>query len=181
MSDHVGQIGLVSQSGFVPWLIRAVTGSGVNHVIIGLEINEVVSPDGDTGVAIVPADDFPDAIWSQFELTAGQKQKITSFALSQQGKPYSYADFIVVGIAALLKRWRLTVPNWVYKRLASTDQWICSSLADAALEHAGINLFPGMPYAACIPGSFVPIWEDAGWMTEQRSTWFWKPRNTYAN
>jgi uncharacterized protein YycO len=160
MSD-LAQIGLVRTTGFMSWLIRAVTHSPVNHVIVRVSPNSVISPEG-SGVQIAPVTAFPQAIWSKFPLSRGQENKIIAYALAQQGKPYNYVDDLFIGIA-LLTRW--ATPRWMQHELSDTKRWQCAQLADAAYQTAGIHLFHDeRPSGAIYPGSFVPLFEDNGWM-----------------
>jgi hypothetical protein len=89
-TGNVGQIGILRTHGFSSWLIRTITRSHTNHVVI------------DVGDGLVSAEyphvikrdyqHFSNEVWSQFEYTDGQRAKIVEFANTQLGKPYGWAD-----------------------------------------------------------------------------------------
>jgi hypothetical protein len=157
----LAQIGLVRTKGFSSWLIRVVTASTYNHTVCYVGEGSVVSAET-SGVQVMPVEYFPQAVWSDFELTMHQQAKIINFSRAQQGKPYGVLTFLWCGIARLLKVEH--TPAWLRRRLASQRNWICSQLCDSAYQAAGIHLFRDhRVQGAVVPADYEPIWEDAGW------------------
>jgi len=169
MSD-VGQIGLVHSNGFWPFVIRVVTNSHWSHNVVfvgdvydtrGHLINDaVVSAEG-SGVMIMQRGDFPDAVWSDFDLTPTQQLAIKGFNLDQVGKPYGFWTDAWIGIAHIF---RTRTPKWIEAKLSDQSTWICSQIADASYSAAGINLFrDDRPTGSVWPGSLAKIFVRRGW------------------
>ena len=158
-----GQIGIVRTHGFSSWLIRFVTRTPVNHVVI------------DTGTEVISAEEpvvrtreygyFDNIVWSQFDLSNAQRDKSAGFAESQVGKPYALADDIAIGVALITRE---HTPRWLERRLASDGEWQCASLGDASLRHAGVHVFnDDRPMGSVFPGSFWHFFRDAGWLPKR--------------
>lgn len=157
-----GQVGLVPD-GKKPFqrLISHVTGSPMHHTVVAISNRSCVSAELD-GVRLRPISHFPNAVWSRFRYTGRQRHDIATFTLQQVGKPYALLDVLLIGVAITTKR---DTPRWLTRHLMDTDRWQCAELADAALLSAGVNLFTdGRPPCAVYPGSFVPYWEEHGWI-----------------
>lgn len=160
---ELAQIGLVRTTGFSSWLIRLVTHSHWNHVILRVTPHYVVSAET-SGVATLPVTHFTDVTWSAFPLTDRQQAKIIAFALQQVGKPYGVLTYLWVGIGLLTKA---HTPRWLEKKLSDQTSWTCSQLADSSYHAAGWYFFDDdRPASAVYPGSFVPFYVDAGWLPE---------------
>lgn len=161
--SRVGQIGLVPHAhNFWQRLIQWVTRSPVHHVVIGVGGGVCVSAELPV-VRLRPVGWFPDAVWSQIDMTPVQASQVAKFALHQLGKPYSLLDDFLIGVTLILsKNW---TPEWLWSRLQDDNQWQCAELADAALLAGGVNLFSSdRPACAVYPGSFVPYFVEHGWM-----------------
>jgi hypothetical protein len=159
--DRTGQVGLYHQTGFWPWVISTVTGSYWNHMVTGINATECASAQGN-GVQRHQISDYPGMVWSEFPETQLARHKVAQFAADQLGKPYAYLDDFLIGIGLLT---RSKTPTWILKRLRSGQRWECASLADAALQHGGVNVFTdGRPYGAVYPGSFEQVFRDYGWL-----------------
>ena len=126
----------------------------------------------DTGTELISAEypvvrtrpygHFTNIIWSQFDETESQKTKIATFATNQLDKPYGWADDIAIGVGLLTRQ---HTPKWLMRWLSNNGEWICSSLSDASLRHAGIHLWDDeRPVGAVYPGSFENWYADAGWL-----------------
>lgn len=165
--SRTGQLGLVPHAAnLAQHMIEWVTRAPVHHVIVAIDETTCVSPEMPK-VRTRPVSHFPDAVWSEFDLTVAQRRKITGFVTAQVGKPYSLLDDLLIGIALITRE---QTPTWIESRLNDDDQWQCAELADAAYQHAGIHLFTdGRPPAAVYPGSFLPIFEAAGWWPRRLS------------
>jgi uncharacterized protein YycO len=162
MSD-VGQLGLVRTVGFSSWLIRLVTRSHWNHVVVRFNSKYVVSAET-SGVAILPTTHFPDAQWSAFPLDALERRQIVAFALNQVGKPYGRLTFVWIGISRIT-RW--ATPRWLEQRISDQHTWICSQLVDAAYQAAGIHMFrDNRPPGAVTPADLAQVMHDFGWVDQ---------------
>jgi hypothetical protein len=162
-AHNKGQVGIIRTHGLSSWVIRMFTRSHVNHMVI------------DVGDGLVSAEyphvikrdygHFTNIIWSRFEYTPAQITKITDFANTQLGKNYGWADDIAIGIGLLTRQ---HTPHWLMRWLSNNGEWICSSLADASLRHAGIHLWDDdRPVGAVYPGSFENWFRDAGWLPKR--------------
>jgi len=141
------------------WLIEKITRSPVHHVIVAVDDDTVVSAEIPR-VRYRPTSHFPDAIWSDFDLTDTQSWQIVGFAQRQVGKRYALGDDILIGVALLTGT---HTPAWIERRLNDQRRWMCSELVAAAYDAGGIDMFPETPMAAVYPGMFVPVWKRHGW------------------
>ena len=103
-------------------------------------------------------------VWSNgYGITdpAVQRPKLVAAAESLIGTPYGWGDIVAVGLAQeKLGKWKRIDPNipledqpWWVRRLARTDQLICSELVDQDNFLCGIHLFDdGRPRLAVSPG-----------------------------
>jgi hypothetical protein len=157
----LGQIGLCTTTGFFGWLIRTVTRSTVNHVVIGVGDGLVVSAEPG-GVRARPERYWPPIVWSELPLSDMQKQHIALYALHQIGTPYDYLADAAIGIALITGE---HTPKWLARYLRSNKRWQCAALADSACRHAGVHLFRDhRTTSAVYPGSFEKVWRAFGWM-----------------
>lgn len=158
----LAQLGLVRTKGFSSWLTRLVTRSNWNHIVLYEGAGNVISCEP-SGVSELPVEDFPNAVWSNFDLTIGECGAAINFARSQLGKPYGNFTYVWIGVALLLKVKH--TPAWILRRLASQRDWICSQLCDSSYQAANIHLFKDeRPYGCVWPGSFEPIFKAHGWL-----------------
>lgn len=160
---RAGQIALIPDGqNFVQKLIQFITRSPVHHVVVAVSDKFCVSAEME-GVRLRPISHFPNAIWSDFALTARQRRNIIGFALEQLGKPYAILDDIFIGISIITKS---RTPQWIVQTVLNSDRWQCAELADASLLAGGIRLFrDGRPPRAVYPGSFIPTFKRRGWWT----------------
>jgi len=161
MIDRTGQVALVHSTGFWPWLVTAITGSYWNHMVTAINLHECVSAET-TGVRRRQLADFRVTAWSMFPESDLARHKVAAFAEAQIGKPYAFFDDFLIGLGIVF---RTSAPAWIQSRLRSGRRWECAELADAALQHGGVNVFhDGRPYGAVYPGSFEPVFERFGWL-----------------
>lgn len=156
-----GQLGLIPHaSNPFQWLIQIITRSPVHHVVVAVSETECVG--AESPVAILrPVTHFPNAVWSNFDLTGRQQRLITKYANNAIGTKYGWLDDLAIAIALITRR---QTPAWLTRYIASTKRTQCAELADAAYRAAGIHLFrDGRPPSAVYPGSFVGIYKDFGW------------------
>ena len=156
-----GQIGLIPHGGtFIPEAIAWITKSPVSHTIVAISETECLGAEP-LGARIRPINDFPNAIWSHFELTNTQRADIVNWTYDHEGTPYSYLDDAAIGIALLS---HIPTPAFVRHYLDNTGHYECAQLADLAYQAAGIHLFDdGRVPGAVFPGSYEPIWKTNGW------------------
>jgi Uncharacterized distant relative of cell wall-associated hydrolases len=138
-----GDIALTRISGVTGKAIaagQALIGDGapVQHAMIYVGAGYVVQamPGGAEMVALADANE--PVIWSSeaIPLTAAQRIKISSVARSLVGTPYSYADYLSIGLAAAHIR-----PRFVRDYVADSGHMICSQLVDYAHFLGGSHLF----------------------------------------
>ena len=162
LSEHAGQIGLCWTTGFWGRVIRKVTKSHYNHTVIRISETECIGAEPG-GVRVRDITEFPEVVWSQFPLTRTEQNRIVTFAKTQLGVRYNYADDLFIGIALLSRE---HTPDWISRVLSDPDSWQCAQLADAALQRAGVHVFTdNRPYGAVYPGSFVPVFQAFGWLS----------------
>lgn len=173
MDDPTGQILLVRTEGFWPWVIRTVTNSEYNHSLNAISPTHGIEAAGapnlwawlthkTPGVRIVPLTLYPDAVYSQFDLSPQQQAAITGWLREQLHKPYAYWDDITIGLGLILKT---RTPRWLQRELSDGDQWQCAALTDAALQQAGIHMFKDhRPTGAVYPGSIEKYYRAQGWL-----------------
>ena len=162
MHNYQGQIGLsLNGKGWFATVIRWVTRSPANHVVIGLNNHECIGAEPG-GAKIRRIDSFTDVTWSSFGLTDKQRRDIAKFARQREGVPYSWLTDVAIGVAMLL---RTRVPRRLAEYLSSDYVYECAQLAQAAYLEAGIDLFDGKLLPGEVyPGSFVPVFRQHGWM-----------------
>lgn len=76
-------------------------------------------------------------VYAQLDLTAVQRHDIVLQALKLVGTPYSFLDFLALG----LTHYKIK-PGWVRRRVQNSGHMICSQLVTEAYRRAGIELFP---------------------------------------
>ncbi|MEC5149163.1 hypothetical protein [Cryobacterium sp. GrIS_2_6] len=162
MSELAGQIGLVRTRGPLGWLIRAVTRSPVNHVVVA--VDEVLCIGAEkSGARIRPMTHFGHIDWSSFALTDSERSGIVAWCEGIEGSPYSWIDDVAIGLEQIMHE---RTPRWLLRRLSATKTLQCAALADAAYVYgAGIQVFEDRRYFGCVfPGSYVAVFKAKGWL-----------------
>lgn len=131
-------------------LIERVTHSDTHHTVIGLPGGLVASAEPIVGVIIRPASDYPDFVWSQFELTDLERDQIVWYAEASVGMKYNYMAFILMGLFGLAG---LRVPRRLASLLSSSNRKDCSQLCAEVYALAGRPLF-AHPHWMVVPGDF---------------------------
>jgi uncharacterized protein YycO len=162
MPDFTGQIGLIAHPrGFWPRVIAWATRSPFYHSVLAVDNTRAVSAEPG-GAVFRPLNFWPDTIWSDFDLTAEQKEDITDWAVNHIRTPYNFLDDLAIGLALIFG---LHTPKWIQSYLSSDYTLECAQLCDAAYRAAGIQLFDdGRLPGAVYPGLFAPIWQKNHWM-----------------
>ena len=135
-----GRIGLVyGGRDWLARLIRVVTRSAFHHVIIDLGDGTCASAETN-GMERKDLRDYPKVVWFTIG-TEEQRRTIAWFGANevQRNTAYNRPAFVLAGLADLG-----LVPRFLHQCVADwADEhgFTCSSLADTALEAAGIDLF----------------------------------------
>lgn len=129
------------------WLIGKP--SPVQHAYVYVGSGDIVQamPGGATLTQVADAE--PAYAWSSsaISLTASQRARIAGAARTFVGTPYSYLDYLSIG----LSRWGLR-PAWLRRYVEDDKHAICSQLVDAVYQWAGVQLFTD----GRIPGDVTP-------------------------
>lgn len=162
MTDLTGQIGLVTNpTGFWPVVIATVTHSPVYHVVVNVGNDQIVGAEPG-GAKLTSTSVYPHVVWSQFDYTDWQRDRVVEYAINHIGWEYNYLDDAAIGIGLLLGR-DLT-PLFIKARIQDPDALQCAQLADNALLGAGIHVKADHRIPRAIfPGSFVPYFKEQGW------------------
>lgn len=159
-----GQFAVTSTGGWAAKVIQFVTRSPVNHAILCVQV-------GATGAAYcveaqpsgardVMARVYPDAIWSDIDLTTRQQQIICATGKSFVGRPYGWLDCVAAGVDSLRIRWGwewLPRSRWALKRLASMKTMDCSQLVAMAYAAAGLTLVDDELPCQVSPGDLLTV------------------------
>lgn len=162
MTDTTGQIGLVRTKGFWGWVIRKITASPVNHVVVGISPTQNIGAEPG-GVRIRRNDEWDQIIWSEFDLTTREKYVITRFVRDRLTYAYSYLTDFAIGMEYITG---IPTPTWLERYLSSDYVYECAQLAHAAYLAARKNILEDDKYrlpGRVNPGTFVPVWKKNGW------------------
>lgn len=160
MTDLTGQIGLVPHPHtFVEWAIDKVTRSTVHHAVLAITPAWCISCEPH-GARLRPISHFPDAYWSEFDLTGRQRAQITCWGREHLGAKYGWFADAVIGVALLTG---IHTPKWIEKRLNRGRRFECAQFCAAAYDAADMGLFERPP-AMVYPGLFVRAFRDRGWL-----------------
>lgn len=158
-----GQIGLIGDPQTpVARLITRVTKATVFHVVICVSPTMIVSADGD-GVHLVSIDSYPTAVWSDYEMTPQQAEKVADYAIRQVGLAYNWVNDFFVGLQYL----GITVPRVLYRASEDRHEFMCSQLGAASLEAGAVTCLTqkkrkGTPS----PGDFEIDFRAHGWFPD---------------
>lgn len=145
-----GDFGLVSIKGGVGFLIRIgqwLNGDGFRnyeHAFVYVGDGKIVEAEpGGALISDLAEYDGRPIMWSTglIPLTDEQRRLIVQSALAQEGTPYSFLDYLAIG----LYRLHIKHPG-VAKRVEDSKHLICSQLVALDYEHAGIHLTDFPPY-----------------------------------
>lgn len=150
MGPQPGDFGLVSIKGGVGFLIRVgqfLNGDGFldyEHAFIYIGNGQIVEAEpGGAVISQLSEYDGRAIMWSTdlVPLTANQRTVIVEAAVSQVGTPYSFLDYLAIG----LYRIGLRHPG-VAKYVLSSKHLICSQLVAQDFSDAGVALTDYPPY-----------------------------------
>jgi uncharacterized protein YycO len=154
VTPQVGDFALTRISGITGRLIavgQALIGDAapVQHALIYVGGGYIVQamPGGAEMIRLEDAN--APVLWSTgiVSLTAAERMRIASEARELVDTPYSFADYLSIGLAA----WHVR-PRWVRDYIADTGHMICSQLVDEVYKRAGVQLFDD----GRLPGDVTP-------------------------
>lgn len=146
-----GDIGLVTSNSliglFVKWgQVLIGDYSHITHVFVVLHDGRIVEA-MPGGAKVSNLSDYPDATYSNFTMTADQRDSVCEEAIRMEGIPYSFLDYASLAITHLAERKWFPVrfgwiPGRIRRRVTSSGHMICSQLCAEAYKRAGMELFP---------------------------------------
>ena len=156
-TGRLGQVALCRGENTLARAVRAGIGSTYSHMVIDVGDGQVASAQLG-GLALRPAQDFPDAVWSRYDFDPWQAEGAADYAAARVGTPYNLA----AGALALITR-TLQIPTPRTRRYA---YYQCAQLAEDALSHgAGILVFPhGRTAGPATPADFEDLFRRHGWL-----------------
>lgn len=112
--------------------------SKYTHSFIVIDNNYVLEAQPG-GAVLTPLADYlerTDVIYSNLPLTQVQRDSIVHRALQLEGTPYSFLDYLAIGLVRLGFK-----PYRVIDRVVSSGHMICSQLVAEVYTYAGVKLF----------------------------------------
>jgi len=156
--------------GLGQWIIG--DGSRYSHAFVVVDDGQVVEANS-KGARIAPLADRLDwrplAFGHAVPLTDAQRAAVAREARALVGTPYSWADYVALGLDHLGDRrgfrWlhaRVAGPLHAY--IADSGRMICSQLCDAAYHNAGLRLFDdGRNASDVTPGDLANLMIERDW------------------
>lgn len=163
MDDYTPQPGdffLAQIRGFGGLLIRlaqAVSGDASRYTHAGVILdNGMLIEAMPGGARIVPVTTIIDnkpLAFSRYDLSDEMRARIVSQARSYEGVPYSFLDYLSLGLLALGLR-----PKRLRARIHGSGHMICSQLVDKTYLTAGVHLFDdGRDSGDVTPGDLAHV------------------------
>lgn len=161
-----GQVGLcLDGTTFWSSTVEHVTQSRAHHVVVAYSETMCISAQPG-GARLRPITDFPNAVWSRFELTDAQRDMIRALAYQYRNTPYNYAGFVLIGAQVAAGR---PVPDWLARAVSRSQRMECAQLADMLLSAAGVSVFDdGREPGLMFPGEWERKFDERGWMPPRR-------------
>lgn len=158
VDPHKGQFALrMNGATGVAHAIEVVTQSHTHHVVVGLGDGLVASAEPWHGVVIRHESDYPDLVWSRFEWTEEEAERIASVAKAAKGTGYNYLAFVSMGGFGLFG---YHPPVWLTKIITASKRVDCSELVVESF--VGVQLFTG-PRWMVTPGDLEAYCRAQGW------------------
>lgn len=127
--------------------------SRYTHAFVVVDDNYVIEAQPG-GAVLTPLADYlerTDVIYSNLPLTLEQRKAIVDKAQSYEGVPYSFLDYLAIGLVRLGIK-----PHRVIDRVVSSGHLICSQLVADVYTYAGVQLFDdGTPAYIVTPGDLA--------------------------
>lgn len=137
--------------GFFIRLMQLLAGDASRYTHAGIVLDDgTVVQAQPGGATIVPLTDVGGngvLAFSHFDLTDEHRTAIVAAGRSYEGVPYSFLDYLSLGLATLGIR-----PDWLTNYIAKSNRMICSQLVDQSYLDAGVHLFED----GRIPGDVTP-------------------------
>ena len=158
----MGQVGIRMHSkGIIGRLIEWATDSQTHHVVVHVGDARCVSAEFPKA-RIRKTSDYPAMVWSQFDLTPEQAERIALAALAMVGRPYN----VPVLFVHLAHKLGIKTPRFVTDWLKRRPALDCSQLSDIALTAGGVDLF-GHDSLLVTPDDFQVAFQARGWLDKQ--------------
>lgn len=118
------------------------------HSILAISDTQIVEA-MPGGAKLSHIDKYPNAVWSELDLSTDERANISDYGFELIGTPYNWIDDAAIGLA---KRLGVHSPKWVWNRLSDPRHLECAQLVDYAYQLAGIHLF----FDGRLPGQVSP-------------------------
>lgn len=159
----IGQVGLrMNSTGLIGKIIEWSTNSQSHHVVVHVGDARCVSAEFPKA-RVRKTSDYPAMVWSQFDLTQEQAERIALAACALVDRPYN----VPVLFVHLASKLGIKTPRFVVDWLKRRPALDCSDLADRALTAGGIDLFSQDP-TLVTPADFQREFEAHGWLDKAR-------------
>lgn len=136
-----GDIGLTTIGGWLGFWVslgQHLSGDSSKYTHSYIVLNdETVMAAQPGGARIDKLSDYKNkAIYIQLDLTDEQRATIVGEARKLEGTPYSFLDYLAIGLARFGIK-----PKWLTDYIKNKGHMICSQLCDEVYRRAGIDLF----------------------------------------
>lgn len=164
-----GVYGCVATHGVLPWLVRTVTRSWANHVVISIGDGQIVEAEPG-GVRVRDISEYNGCRieYNTAEpMTEQQRAAVAEYAASKRGEAYAWAADTIDGLACLGLRWR------ILGRFAEVRTSVmCSELAAEAGQYAGLDSWLCGQDDACqvTPSMLARRIDDTSWAAAQAAS-----------
>ncbi len=141
----IGKMVRVAQSLVGDWAVYS-------HAFIVLHDGYIIEalPQGAQISHLSKYDQSP-VVFSRFDLTLDQRDSICEEAIRLEGTPYSWLDFVAIGLNHYVPHWAC-LSKRIEARVLDSGKMICSQLCAEAYKRAGIDLAPGVNPQYITPG-----------------------------
>lgn len=157
-----GDIGLVCSSTTLGTFVRfaqTLVGdwTAYSHAFIVLQDGYIIEA-LPRGAAITRIDQYDprSLVFSNFHLTEGQRSRIVEEAIRLEGTPYSFLDYLLIGLTHAGKRFNIT-PKWLRRLVYNSGKMMCSQLCAEAYSRAGLHLSESKEPHLLTPGDLATI------------------------
>lgn len=158
----MGQVGLrMHSTGIIGRIIEWSTNSQSHHVVVHVGDARCVSAEFPKA-RIRRTSHYPAMVWSQFDLTDEQAQRISLAACALVNRPYN----VPVLFVHLAKKFGIPTPQRIIDWIRDRPAMDCSQLSDIALSAGGVDLFAHDP-ALVTPADFEHYFRARGWLDKQ--------------
>jgi hypothetical protein len=145
---------VTASPGWIPWLIRKITRSTVNHAAVYVGEGLVVEA-WQSGARLRKVSEWANAIDSTVPLTGNERIAVCRYARAAIGTKYNFLD---IAAQALVRVFGWNAPQWVLDRVSRPDRLQCAQLVDLAYAAAGVHLFPdGRPLGLVAPSDLKDL------------------------